>query len=198
MAEVSASLLDQWRRGHTFRVIIHLDYNEDHTTAPLDDFITTSDIVPYEPITTRLPWSLGAMDGTPESKLGLRQQEGEGSQLERQSKEGRDRRKPQRWSDLDDHPQRITPRWKEDRDDDDNDGHHARGCRKGERHPGWGDSKLRIGHGRDRDRSPRRGHADSFYRDGGHRRAVAVGGEVHHGPFSEGPDCFAFPKPSSK
>lgn len=57
---------------------------------------------------------------------------------------------------------------------------------------------MRIGHGRDRDRSARRGHADGFYHDGGHLWAVPMGGEVHHGPFSKGPDCFAFPKPSSE
>lgn len=33
-AEVSSSLPDQWRRSLAFRVIIHLDYIEDHTAAP--------------------------------------------------------------------------------------------------------------------------------------------------------------------
>lgn len=68
LAEVSLCLSDKWRYGLTFRIIVYLDYIEDHTSAPLDDFITTADTVPYEPITTILPSNLGAVDDTPESK----------------------------------------------------------------------------------------------------------------------------------
>lgn len=71
LPKVSSCLPDKWKRGLTHRVIIHLDYIENHTAAPLDDFITSTDTVPYEPITSRLPWSLGAIDGMPESKGGL-------------------------------------------------------------------------------------------------------------------------------
>lgn len=39
--EVS-SPLDKWRRGLTHSVIIHLDFVEDHTAAPLDDFLSTA------------------------------------------------------------------------------------------------------------------------------------------------------------
>lgn len=153
--------------------------------------------MPYQPITTRLPWSLGAVDGTPESKKGQHHQEGGGPHQEQQVDEGRDRRQPQRHRDHDDHPPRITPRRKEDGDDDNYD-RHGRGNRKATSHPNWGGTELRQGHDRDRDRSPRRGHADGYYREGGHRRAGPVGGEVHLGPFSQGPDCFAFPKPSAE
>lgn len=66
--EASACLLDKWKRGLTFRIIIHIDYIEDHTSVPLDDFITTANTILYEPITTTLPWSLGGVDRMPESK----------------------------------------------------------------------------------------------------------------------------------
>lgn len=159
-AEVSTSLPDQWRCGLTFWVIIHLDYIKDHTAAPLDDFITKSDIVSYEPITTRLPWSMGAVDGTPKSKHGNQQQEeGGGFQLERQ-REGNHQqlrlgwRQPWHRLNHDDHPLRITLWRKEEEDDNDNEDHHARGGRYAPRHSSSGGSKLRLGAGCDRDRSP--------------------------------------------
>lgn len=63
LAGGSSCLPDKWKCGLTYRVLVHLDYNEDHSAAPLDDFITASDMVPYEPI-------LGAIDGMPKSKGG--------------------------------------------------------------------------------------------------------------------------------
>lgn len=53
--EACSHSLDKWRRGLTHRVIIHLDYIEDHTAAPLDDFLSAADSVPYESVTSRLP-----------------------------------------------------------------------------------------------------------------------------------------------
>lgn len=70
LPEVSSSLPDKWKCGLTHRVINHLDYIEDHTAAPLDDFISTANTAPYEPITSCLLWNLGVVDGTPESKGG--------------------------------------------------------------------------------------------------------------------------------
>lgn len=45
-----------------------LDYIEDYTSASLDDFATSLDMVPLQPITSRFPWNLEAVDGTPEFK----------------------------------------------------------------------------------------------------------------------------------
>lgn len=70
LLQASSCLPDKWKRSLTHRVIIYLDYGEDHTTAPLDNFISTTDTAPYEPITSRLPWNLGVVDGMWESKGG--------------------------------------------------------------------------------------------------------------------------------
>lgn len=132
LPEVSSCLPDKWKSDLTHRVILHLDYIEDHTVAPLDDFTTSADMVPYEPITSRLPRSLGAIDGTSESKGGLaaclqalRQMEDIDENLTREERRNASgRRQPRRRPTEDDHPLRFNYIYKDEDDDAGDDSRH--------------------------------------------------------------------------
>jgi len=64
LVSVSEDRPDQWKRGVTFRVLIHFDLLEYYSDAPvLDGGAPASD---YRPSTRSLPhWRLGTMDGMP-------------------------------------------------------------------------------------------------------------------------------------
>lgn len=132
--ETSSHLPEKLKRGLTHRVIIHLDYIEDHTTAPLDDFISSADIAPYEPITSHLPWSLGVIDGMPEAKgepsllppQASRQLEAVDDNLsDEDHRNPRGHRRPPHRSTHDDHLSSLAQRCK-DNDDSDEPGTSSR------------------------------------------------------------------------
>lgn len=54
-----------WKRGLIFRVVIHLNYIEDYTVAPMLDAALGSLAVPFKPIVRGMPWKLGMVDVTP-------------------------------------------------------------------------------------------------------------------------------------
>nr|CCI55297.1 PH01B001G05.20 [Phyllostachys edulis] len=151
--KASSRLPDKWRRGLTHRVIIHRDYVEDHTTAPLDNFISVAETAAYEPITTSLPWNLGAVDGTPESKGGpshlpshpLRQDEKAEENLEAEAhRDSRGQRCLSHRGALDDHPTIMNRRHKDDDDRDDDKDRHNRPSYRSYRSTGIPCCKRRL------------------------------------------------------
>lgn len=82
----------------------------------------------------------------------------------------RECRQPRSRQGMDEHSVRFHPRQKDDEDDDHVGGSQNRQGHRGQSWLTWGANKQCLGSGRDRDRSPRRVHADDYYRDGGHRQ----------------------------
>lgn len=199
LSEVSSCLPDKWKRGLTHLMIMHLVYIEDHTTAPLDDFIATADMPPYEPITCRLPWNLGAVDGTLESKGELSHvppqalwqiEEVDDNLTGEERRIASDCRQTHRRPTVEDHPSLFNQRCKDD-DDDGNDDHHNRSNRYDHMHSSVGVDKLCLGLGCDRDCSLCCKYVDHSYRDAGRCHDVPKGSVLHLGPPSTGLECFA-------
>lgn len=53
--EVTNNMPAVWKRGITFRVLVHLDCNEDYTTAPMSDTDSGATTVPFKPTIWGMP-----------------------------------------------------------------------------------------------------------------------------------------------
>ncbi|KAM0917355.1 hypothetical protein ACQ4PT_009578 [Festuca glaucescens] len=147
-----------YKRGATFRIIVHLDKMEDYSMAPLDFFGSSTDANAFRPTPVSFDWHYLSVDGMPPIQLQEPEDDEEAARAAALASRGKRVAR-------NDHPRNYYSR-RDDQDDGDRDGAHRQDrWSPGERHDADGSFR------RERTRSPPRRGSGGHH---GHRRDTSM------------------------